>query len=56
MKNLNGLNNKVKEIEWLPDLEEQDYPAAESYLTLLYSTERVAEMMALFRRAAIVKF
>jgi disulfide oxidoreductase YuzD len=56
MKNLNGLNNKVKEIEWLPDLEEHNYPAAESYLTLLYSHERVAEMMALFRRAAIVQF
>ncbi|MGZ8945162.1 MAG: hypothetical protein ACXW1W_07010 [Methylococcaceae bacterium] len=56
MKNLNGLNNKVKEIEWLPDLEEQDYPAAESYLTLLYSTERVAEIMVLFRIAAIVQF
>jgi disulfide oxidoreductase YuzD len=56
MKNLNGLNNKVKEIEWLPDLEEHNYPAAESYLTLLYSHKKVAKMMALFRLAAIVQF
>lgn len=46
----------VKEIKWLPDVEAHDYPAAESYLRILYSEDRVAEMMARFRSAAIVQF
>jgi hypothetical protein len=46
----------AKKITWLPDVEEHDYPAAESYLRILYSEDRVAEMMARFRIAAIVQF
>jgi hypothetical protein len=46
----------MKEIKWLPDVEEHDYPAAESYLTLLYTAEKVAEMIVRFRSAAIVQF
>lgn len=46
----------VKEIPWLPDVEEHDYPAAESYLRIIYSENRVAEMIAKFRSAAIVQF
>lgn len=48
--------SKVKEIQWLPDVEEHDYPAAESYLSILYSEDKVAEMMVWFRNAAIVQF
>ncbi len=47
---------EVKEIKWLPDVEEHDYPAAESYLRLLYSEDRVAEMVARFRSAGVVQF
>jgi len=47
---------KVKEIKWLADVEEHDYPAAESYLRILYSEEKVSEMIARLRRAAIVQF
>ena len=32
----------AQEIKWLPDVEEHDYPAAESYLTILYSEDKVA--------------
>ncbi|MDD5410774.1 MAG: hypothetical protein PHF31_05070 [Methylobacter sp.] len=46
----------VKEIKWLPDVEEHDYPAAESYLRLLYNDDRVAEIMIRFRNSAIVQF
>ncbi len=46
----------VKKITWLPDVEEHDYPAAESYLRIIYSENRVAEMIARFRSAAIVQF
>ena len=48
--------SKIKDIEWLPDVEEHNYPAAESYLKILYSEDRVAEMMARFRSVAIVQF
>ena len=46
----------MKEIEWFDDLEEHNYPAAASYLTILYSDEKVTEMMAQFRNAVIVQF
>ncbi|OAI09614.1 hypothetical protein A1353_04695 [Methylomonas methanica] len=44
------------EIHWLPDVEEHDYPAAGSYLSILYSDDKVAEMIALLRGAAVVQF
>ncbi len=45
-----------KEIKWLPEVEEHDYPAAASYLSLLYTERRVAKMVASLRTAAIVQF
>ncbi len=51
-----GANEKVVEINWLPDVEEQDYPAAESYLLIIYMPDRVAEMVAALRNASQVKF
>ena len=48
--------SKVKEIKWIPDEEEHDYLAAESYLRILYNEDRVADMIARFRSAAIVQF
>ncbi len=45
-----------KEIKWLPDVEEHVYPAAESYLSIIYSAERVSAILAKFRHAAIVQF
>ncbi len=47
---------QLKKINWLSDVEEHDYPAAESYLTLLYNEERVAEMVTNLRSAVIVQF
>lgn len=43
-------------IKWLPEVEDHDYPAAESYLGLLFSLERVAPMVAKLRSAAIVHY
>lgn len=43
-------------IKWLSDVEERDYPAAESYLSILYGKKVVAKMIANFRRAAVVKY
>jgi hypothetical protein len=47
---------KLTIIKWLPDEEEQDFPAAESYLRLLYTKKQIAKMMARFRKAPIVQF
>ena len=47
---------KAKDIKWLPEVEGHDYPAAESYLNLIYPEERVADMMARFRDAEVVQF
>jgi len=46
---------KVREMRWLEEPEEQDYPAAESYLRLLYSEKQVAEMVEGLKVAAIVQ-
>ena len=48
--------SKIKEIKWVPEEEEHDYPAAEFYLRIIYSEDRVAEMITMFRSAAIVQF
>ncbi|WP_320152780.1 hypothetical protein [uncultured Tolumonas sp.] len=47
---------KFKEIKWFPEVAEHNYPAAESYLSLIYSESRVAEMMAEYRNTPIVHF
>ncbi len=46
----------VQEINWLPDVEQHDYPAAESYLRLIYSDDKVAGLLAKLRTAPIVQF
>ena len=47
---------KLKKITWLFDLEAHDYPAAESYLSLIYNDEQVVKMITRLRRAPIVQF
>jgi len=44
------------DIKWLPDVEEHDYPAAESYLNLIYPDDRVTEIIAKLRIAPLVQF
>jgi hypothetical protein len=44
------------QILWLPDVEDHDYPAAESYLRLIYNDAKVDEMIARLRNAVIVDF
>lgn len=43
-------------ITWLSDVEAQDYPAAASFLGLLYPEDRVAELLVRLKAAAIVQF
>lgn len=44
------------EIQWLPDVEEHDYPAAQSYLLLLYGEAQVAAIVGKLRQASQAQF
>jgi hypothetical protein len=48
--------DKVTEIKWLSVVEEHDYPAAASYLNLLYRADRVAEILGGLGKAPVVQF
>jgi hypothetical protein len=43
-------------IGWLNDVEEQDYAAAQLYLSLVYNEERAGKLVAALRAAKIVQF
>jgi len=47
---------KTNAIRWLPEAEAHDYPAAESYLRLIYSDDKVSKLVTKLKRAAIVQF
>jgi len=47
---------KTAQIRWLAATEEQDYPAAESYLGLLYAEDRAAQVVVALRTAKLVRF
>lgn len=48
---------KVKsKIKWLKEPEEQDYPAALSYLSLIFHQEEAKEFAAGLKRAKVVEF
>lgn len=47
---------KKIEIKWLPELEEHDYPAARSYLSLLYEESVANTFVDKLRRVSITEF
>jgi hypothetical protein len=47
---------KKVSLTWLADAEEHDFPAAESYLSLIYSSKRAAELTAKLRASKIAQF
>src|ERR1035437_4029010 len=47
---------QTPQILWLTEVEEHDYLAADSYLRIIYSDEKVTEMGAKLRDTAIVEF
>jgi hypothetical protein len=49
------MSNKT-EIKWLAEPEEQDYPAAESYLSLIYGTQAAAGFVTRLRDTEGSKF
>lgn len=44
------------EIHWLNKLQEHDYPAAQSYLSLIYDEKSSAQLVAALKLAPIVEF
>jgi hypothetical protein len=44
------------EIKWLSEPEEHDYPAAESYLSLIYDVQTAATYVKQLRRAPVSQF
>jgi len=44
------------ELNWLAEPEEHNYPAAESYLKLLFNESRVSELVSKLRSAPLAKF
>ena len=43
-------------IKWLEDVQEHDYPAAESYLLIVYGASEAKKLLARLRSAEIVQF
>ena len=41
---------------WLRDAEEHDFPAAESYLSLIYPSKRAAQLISRLRASKITQF
>lgn len=44
------------EIKWLPDVEDKDYPAAQSYLGLLHTDAEVIGLVNKLKAAKVVQF
>ena len=47
---------KQAEIKWLPEPEEKDYPAAASYLGLVYDSKSVTAIIAKLKAAQVTLF
>jgi hypothetical protein len=45
-----------KIIRWLPEPEEHNYPAADSYLRLLFSSKQAADLVRQLERAPMTEF
>jgi hypothetical protein len=50
------MSNHHQEIKWLPEPEEKDYPAAASYLSLLYNKTSVSTFVKKLRKAKTTQF
>ena len=53
---INMAKNPPPRIEWLDEVEEHDYPAAASYLNIIYPHKTVKEMIDQLRGAEVVEF
>ena len=49
-------NTDQQQPQWLPDVEENNYPAAESYLSLIYTTTQVEKLLVELRSTTLSQF
>ncbi len=49
-------NKDQPQPQWLPDVEENNYPAAESYLSLIYTRTEVEKLLIDLRSATMSQF
>ena len=49
-------NTDQQQPQWLPDVEENNYPAPESYLSLIYTTTQVEKLLAELRSTTLSQF
>jgi len=47
---------EISEIKWLDDVEDKDYPSAQSYLSLLHTDTEVIGLIKKLKDAKVVKF
>jgi hypothetical protein len=47
---------KLSSVDWLAEPEEQDYPAAQSYLNLIYPRAKCSKLITALRAARVEKF
>src|SRR5690349_13591962 len=47
---------KGTEIKWLSEPEEKDYPAAESFLSLLYNRQQIEDIVTKLRKQSMTKY
>jgi hypothetical protein len=50
------VHGQTKDVSWLSAVEEHDYPAAESYLRLLYADDDARSFVQKLRHAGITQF
>lgn len=50
------VNSNQQQPQWLPDVDEDNYPAAESYLSLIYASTEVEKFLAELRSAPLSQF
>jgi disulfide oxidoreductase YuzD len=53
---IGGVMSNKTEIKWLAEPEEHNYPAAESYLSLIYDPQTVASCVQQLKQAPMSKF
>jgi hypothetical protein len=49
-------DEKPMDIQWLPDVEDHDYPSAASYLSLVFPDDRVAQLITALKAAPLVSY
>ena len=50
------VKTKIYDMTWMKDVEDHDYSAARSYLSLIYDKKRVAKVISKLKKARVIEF